>query len=338
MNVLVTGGAGFVGSVCCEQLLATGHNVVVVDNLSTGHREAVPPAVFFVEGDFGNTDLIKNLLRKHSIEAAMHFAGETLVTKSMTDPQAYFQTNVRKGLDFLDSLLESGVRNFIFSSTAATYGEPITTPITEEHPTRPINAYGESKLMFEHILEWYRRAYGLQYAALRYFNAAGASSHFGEDHEPETHLLPRILDCALDPSQEFVIYGDSYPTPDGSCIRDYVHILDIAQAHLLAMNALLDEGKQGAYNIGTSKGYSVREVVRAVEEVTGQKLRVRVGPRREGDPAVLVASHERLVRDLGWKPRFSSLPDIVQSAWDWKRKHPYGYGSVTSEVAAVARE
>jgi len=337
MNVLVTGGAGFVGSICCERLLAVGHKVVIIDNLATGHKEAVCPAAIFVEGDFGEPGLIRSLVAKHAVEAVMHFAGETLVTKSMTDPRCYFHSNVRKGLDLLDTLLACSVNKFIFSSTAAVYGEPVATPITESHPKTPINAYGESKLIFEHFLEWYRRAYGLRYAALRYFNAAGASREFGEDHNPETHLLPRVLDCALDPNREFVLYGDDYPTPDGTCVRDYVHILDIAEAHILAMDALQDEQHHGAYNIGSSEGYSVREVVRTVEEVTGRKLRVRVGARRAGDPAVLVASHERLVRELGWEPRYSSLRDIVRSAWDWKRKHPHGYAAAAAELTAEPR-
>jgi UDP-glucose 4-epimerase len=263
----------------------------------------------------------------------MHFAGYILVEKSMTDPRSYFQNNVSQSLAFLDTLLECGVMKFIFSSSAAVYGEPVATPITEAHQKIPINPYGESKLMFERILEWYRRAYGLQYAAMRYFNAAGASQQFGEDHHPESHLLPRVLDCALDPAKEFVIYGEDYPTPDGSCVRDYVHVLDIAQAHILAMNCLDDEQKQGAYNIGSSQGYSVREVVQTVKEVTGRSPKVRIGQRRDGDPAILVASHDRLMRELGWKPRFSALLDIVKSAWEWKQKHPQGYAAVP-EVAA----
>jgi len=334
MNVLVAGGAGFVGSVCVEQLLAAGHFVLVMDNLSTGHRGAVSASASFVQGDFGDRELIRTLVRGRLVDAVMHFAGETLVEKSMTDPSIYFQNNVRKGLDLLDTLLECGVKKFVFSSTAAVYGEPVETPISESHPKAPINAYGESKLMVERMLEWYQRAYGLQYAALRYFNAAGASKEFGEDHQPESHLLPRVLDCALDPSREFMIYGDDYATPDGSCVRDYVHVLDIAQAHILALNALDDPQRQGAYNIGSSTGNSVREVVNAVEEVTGRKLRVRVGARRQGDPAILVATHDRVVRELGWKPRFSSLHDIVQSAWDWKQKHRHGYVATPAEVAA----
>jgi UDP-glucose 4-epimerase len=255
----------------------------------------------------------------------------------MADPRGYFQNNVCKSLDFLNTLLDGGVNKFIFSSTAAVYGEHVAVPITEAHQMIPINPYGETKLMFERILEWYRRVYGLQYAALRYFNAAGASLQFGEDHHPESHLLPRVLDCVLDPAKEFVIYGQDYPTPDGSCVRDYVHVLDIAQAHILAMNCLDDEGKQGAYNIGSSRGYSVREVVQAVEDVTGRRLKIRIGPRREGDPAVLVASHDRLVQDLGWQSRHSSLRDIVQSAWEWKQKHPQGYSPIVKETEALLR-
>ena len=331
MNVLVTGGAGFVGSVCSEQLLAAGHTVVVLDNLCTGHREAVPDSAVFVEADFGDALLLRDVVREYSIEAVMHFAGETLVEKSMTDPRSYFENNVKKGLILLNTLLDLSVKRFVFSSTAATYGEPVSTPITEEHPKSPINAYGESKLMVERFLEWYHRAYGLQYAALRYFNAAGATQQCGEDHNPETHLLPRILRSVLDPSLEFVIYGDRYRTPDGTCVRDYVHVLDIAQAHILALSALSRERCSGAYNIGSSTGHSVRQVVRAVEEVTGQTLKTRVGPARPGDPAVLVASHDKLMEELGWKPRYSSIREIVQSAWEWMQEHPNGYGGAETD-------
>ena len=325
MNVLVTGGAGYVGSICAEQLVAAGHNVVVIDDLSAGHRAAVHSEAYFLEADFGDTMLISDLVREHSIDAVMHFAGETLVEKSMTDPRVYFRSNVWKSLDFLDTLLKCEVRKFIFSSSAAVYGEPISTPITENHPTQPINAYGESKLMFERILEWYRRAYGLRYAALRYFNAAGASQLNGEDHNPESHLLPRLLNALVNRTQRFVIHGDDYSTPDGTCVRDYVHVLDIAEAHKLAMEALGENPRQGAFNIGSSAGYSVRQVVDAAEEVTGRALRFCVGPRRQGDPAILIASHERLAQTLGWKPRYSNLRDIVQSAWAWKQMHPQGY-------------
>ncbi len=327
MNVLVTGGAGYIGSICTEHLLEEGHTVVVVDNLSTGHREAVSSNALFEEGDFGDTVLIRDLVNQHRIEAVMHFAGETLVGKSMTDPQAYFRTNVRKGIDFLDTVLANGVRKLIFSSTAAVYGEPISFPISEDHPTRPINAYGESKLMFERILEWYRRAYGLMYAAPRYFNAAGATQDYGEFHNPETHLIPLLLWSLLDPSYKFIIHGDDYPTPDGTCVRDYVHVLDIARAHVLALNALKEGSFYGAFNIGSSTGYSVRDVLRAVEKVSGKNLTFRVGPRRQGDPAVLVASQERLCRELRWQPRYSSLESIVRSAWEWRCRYPEGYGN-----------
>lgn len=325
MNILVTGGAGYVGSVCAQELIAAGNTVVVFDNLSTGHRSAVPQAAVFVEGDFGNGSLVQDVVREHRIEAAMHFAGETLVGKSMSDPQAYFRTNVFKGIEFLDALLSSGVRNLIFSSTAAVYGEPLATPITEEHPKNPINAYGESKLMFERILEWYQRAYKLRYAAPRYFNAAGATDLHGEDHTPETHVLPLLMQSLLDPDCEFVVHGDDYPTADGTCIRDYVHVLDIASAHICALQGIRNGRFHGPFNVGTSTGYSVLQVLRAVEEVSGMRSRFRVGPRRGGDPAVLVASHERLSRELEWQPRVSNVVEIVRSAWNWKKLHPQGY-------------
>jgi UDP-glucose 4-epimerase len=327
MNILVTGGAGYVGSVCAEELLAAGNSVVVLDNLSTGHRDAVPSSATFVEGDFGDATLIRDIVREHKIEAAMHFAGETLVGKSMSDPQPYFRTNVHKGVDFLDALLTSGVRRLIFSSTAAVYGEPLATPITEEHPKNPINAYGESKLMFERILDWYQKAYKLHYATPRYFNAAGASKIRGEHHSPETHLIPLLLQSLLDPDYEFVIHGGDYPTADGTCIRDYVHVADIARSHILALQGISEGRFQGPFNVGTSKGFSVLQVLKAVEEVTGSKLKFRIGPRREGDPAILVASHERLTRELGWQASLSGILDIVRTAWEWRKLHPDGYAS-----------
>ena len=318
MNVLVTGGAGFVGSICTEHLLATGHKVVVLDNLSTGHLGAVPSEASFVEGDFGDRALCLDLIERFTIETVMHFAGETLVEKSMTDPRAYFNNNLKKGIDFLDLLVDSGVKNFVFSSTAAVYGEPKQTPITEDHPTSPINAYGDSKLMFEKVLGWYGRAYGLRSVVLRYFNAAGATQLLGENHLPESHLIPRLLNFVTDPGSEFVVHGDDYPTPDGTCIRDYVHVRDIAQAHVLGAQAL-SKGVCGTFNIGSGRGSSVWEVISTVERVIGRPVRFRVGPRREGDPAILVASNDRLSRELGWKPLASSLQEIVKSAWEWKR-------------------
>jgi UDP-glucose 4-epimerase len=324
MNALVTGGAGFVGSVCTEQLLAAGTNVLVLDNLVAGHRGAVPSGADLVEGDYGDSRLVGRLIRDNRIEAVMHFAGETLVEKSMTDPRSYFDANVKKGIDFLNTLIEQQVTKIIFSSTAAVYGEPQEKVITEMHRKEPINAYGESKLMFERILDWYRRAYGLEYIAVRYFNAAGASLKCGEDHSPESHLIPLLLESVISPNRKFTIFGDDYDTADGTCVRDYVHVLDIAQAHILALHAL-QRGHFGEYNLGSGMGFSVMEVLRVVEEVTGHKVSYRVGPRRKGDPAFLVASNEKARRELNWNLKHSTLDEIVQSAWKWKRAHPGGY-------------
>lgn len=326
MNVLVTGGAGYVGSVSVQELLSRSHRVVVIDNLVTGHRGALSPGVEFVEGDCGDSNLVRQLVSRYQIDSAMHFAAETLVTKSMTDPRVYFQNNLSKGLSLLDALLDGGVKRIIFSSTAAVYGEPVETPITERHPTFPINSYGESKLMFERILDWYSRAYDFRYIAVRYFNAAGASENYGEHHHPETHLIPRLLDSVLH-NEEFTIHGDDYPTPDGTCVRDYVHVRDIAQAHVLALEELAAGRPSGIFNIGSNSGYSVREVLEATRKITGHKLCPRIGPRRQGDPAVLVADNTKLKRELGWQPRFSSLEEIIRSAWVWKQSHPAGYGA-----------
>ncbi len=324
MNILVTGGAGYVGSVCSEQLIAQGHHVVILDNLVTGHRKAVPTEATFIEGDISRGDVVGEAITGHAIEAVMHFAGETLVTKSMTDPRCYFENNLCKGVALLDTIMQHGIRQIIFSSTAAVFGEPLSTPITEEHPTNPINAYGESKLMFEKILDWYSRAYGLRYIAVRYFNAAGASANFGEAHRPETHLIPLLLESAQDGNKEFRIYGDDYSTQDGTCVRDYVHVLDIAQAHIRALHAV-EQGRSGIYNVGSSTGYSVREVVQAVQAVTGKVLRIGIGVRRPGDPAVLVAGNAKLVKELGWSPQHSDLRNIVSTAWAWKQQHRDGY-------------
>jgi len=323
MNILVTGGAGYVGSVCAEQLIAQKHHVVIIDNLATGHREAVPEDAVFIEADVAHEEVVSEAIARHHIDSCMHFAGETLVGESMTNPRRYFDNNLRKSMSLVDTLMRGGVNRIIFSSTAAIFGEPVFTPITEEHPTQPINAYGESKLMLEKLLAWYNRAYGLRYIAVRYFNAAGASARCGEDHHPETHLIPLLLDFALDDHAKAQIWGDDYPTPDGTCIRDYVHVIDIAQAHILALHALA-EGRSGVYNIGSGSGHSVRQVIAAVEAVTGKRLRVGVGPRRAGDPAVLVASPQKLIRELGWKPKHSDLIEIVRSAWLWKQQHRLG--------------
>jgi len=336
MKVLVTGGAGFVGSVCVECLLAEGHCVAVIDNLSTGHRNAVSREAEFFEGDFVDAEFVTPLIESFQPDVVMHFAAETLVENSMTRPRIYFENNVQKAISFLNVLLDLGVKNFICSSTAAVYGSPVETPITEEHPTAPVNAYGESKLIFEKVLEWYRRAYGLNYVAFRYFNACGATMFLGECHDPETHLIPRILSSLEEPSVDFVIYGDDYPTPDGTCVRDYVHVEDIARAHILGMHPLV-RGCRGIYNIGSGSGYSVKEVMSVVHQVTGRPVPYRVGPRREGDPAVLVASSAKLSTDLGWQPQHSGLQQIVESAWRWRRNRPQGYELEYGERAVGGR-
>ena len=335
MRVLVTGGAGFVGSICTECLLAAGHDVAVVDNLQTGHREAVPSDAQFFEGNFADRELISRLVTAFQPDGVMHFAAETLVDHSLTRPRVYFENNLQRAVTFLNLLLDLEVKSFIFSSTAAVYGNPETAPIPEEHPTRPINSYGESKLMFEKVLEWYRRAYGLRYIAMRYFNACGATENRGEHHVPETHLIPRILD-AIEAGTEMAVYGHDYPTSDGTCVRDYVHVRDIAQAHILAMEALAG-GSSGIYNIGTGSGNSVTQVIQVAERVAGRPLRTRVAPRRAGDPAMLVASNTKLRNELGWQPQHSNLEEIIRSAWEWKTRRPDGYslGAAQSGIRAV---
>lgn len=324
MNTLVTGGAGYVGSVCAEQLIRQGHGVLVYDNLSAGHRAAVPSKANFVEGEIGDADKVRRALKKYRIEAIMHFAAKALVEESIRDPALFYANNVSATLTLLDLAVENKIDKFVFSSSAAVYGEPQSVPISEEHSKLPVNSYGETKLAIERALGWYAPAYGINFAALRYFNASGCTAALGEDHRPETHLLPRLLDAALDASKEFVIYGEDYPTPDGTCLRDFVHVLDIARAHILALRKL-PKIKTGIYNVGLGKGYSIREVVTAVEQVTHRKVNVRVGSRRAGDPARLVASPERICRDLGWRPRHSELVQIVRSAWKWRQQHPEGY-------------
>src|SRR5438046_871177 len=305
MNVFVTGGAGYIGSVCTEELLNAGHQVTVYDDLSEGHRSAVDARARFVAGQPQRDQDILNAVRDAQPEAIMHFAGSALVGESMANPKKYFHNNVVNGLRLLDAAVECGVRKFIFSSTCATYGPPERVPMTEDLPQRPINPYGESKLMFEKILGWYRQIYGLEFIAFRYFNAAGASEKFGEHHRTETHLIPNVLKVPLGQAEHCEIYGTDYPTPDGTCIRDYIHILDLAQAHILA----LAPGKQGFYNLGNGDGYSVRQVIRACEKITGAKIPVIEKPRRPGDPPKLVASAAKAIQELGWKPKCLSFED-----------------------------
>ncbi|HLH53003.1 MAG TPA: UDP-glucose 4-epimerase GalE [Verrucomicrobiae bacterium] len=321
MNVFLTGGAGYIGSVCAEELLNAGHSVTVYDDLSEGHRSAVDPRARFILGQPSREGDILNAVKAAKPEAILHFAANALVGESMTNPGKYFRNNVANGLSLLEAAVAAGVRKFVFSSTCATYGPPDRVPMTEDLPQRPINPYGESKLMFEKMLGWYRQIHGLDFVAFRYFNAAGASARFGEHHRIETHLVPNVLKVALGQSKQCEIYGTDYPTPDGTCIRDYIHIIDLAQAHILA----LEPGKSGFYNLGNGDGYSVRQVIETCEQVTGVKIPAVEKPRRPGDPPKLVASAAKAVRELGWKPAFPRLDDIIKTAWAWHKSHPQGY-------------
>ena len=321
MNLFVTGGAGYIGSVFVEEALNAGHHVTVFDNLSEGHRGAVDERATLVQADLSNEEKIVEALRQSKAEAVIHFAAFALVGESMVNPGKYFGNNVGNGVKLLNAAVAAGVRKFVFSSTCATYGPPDRVPMTEDLPQRPINPYGESKLMFERILGWYQQLHGLEFVALRYFNAAGASAKFGEHHRIETHLIPNVLKVALGQAAQCEIFGTDYPTPDGTCIRDYIHIVDLAQAHLLALPA----GKQGFYNLGNGDGYSVREVIQMCEKVAGQTINAVEKPRRPGDPPRLVASADKAKRELGWQPKFPRLEQIVSTAWEWHRKHPQGY-------------
>ena len=321
MNVLVTGGAGYIGSVFVEQLLDAGHSVTVFDNLSEGHRSAVDPRATFVHGDFNERDVIHDALAKAGPEAVVHFAAHALVGESMTNPSKYFRNNVGGGLNLLDACVATGVKKFVFSSTCATYGRPDRVPMDEELPQRPINPYGESKLMFEKVLSWYRQLHGLDFVAFRYFNAAGASRRFGEHHRIETHLIPNVLQVALGKRTHCEVYGTDYPTPDGTCIRDYIHIADLGAAHLLA----LQPKASGFYNLGNGEGFSVRQVIDVCSRLSGKPSPVVEKPRRPGDPPRRIAAAQRARQDLGWQPRFPRLEDIVATAWDWHQRHPDGY-------------
>jgi UDP-glucose 4-epimerase len=325
MNIFVTGGAGYIGSHTVRLLAEAGHRVRVYDNLSEGHAAAVPAGSLF-EGDLADEKrLVEGLL--DGFDCVMHFAAHCSVGESMEKPEKYYGNNVVGSLRLLLAMRKTGVKRIVFSSTAATYGNPVKTPIPEDHPTEPINAYGQTKLDFEHALKYYAGAYGIGYAALRYFNAAGAApdAKIGEDHDPETHLVPIVLEVALGRRDAVAIFGTDYPTPDGTCIRDYIHVYDLAQAHILAMEAI-EPGKGRVYNLGNGAGYSVREVIETARRVTGHRLPVKEGPRRAGDPPTLVASSEKIMRELGWKPRFPDLQAIVETAWRWHQSHPNGYG------------
>jgi UDP-glucose 4-epimerase len=322
MKIFVTGGAGYIGSICVEQLLAAGHEVTVFDNLSEGHRLAVDPGAHLSVGDLQNREDIEGAIREAKPDAVMHFAANALVGESMENPSKYFRNNVSAGINLLDAMVSNGVGKFVFSSTCATFGPPDRLPIDETLPQRPINPYGESKLIFEKILRWYDEIHGIKAVALRYFNAAGATEKYGEDHRIETHLIPNVLKVALGQKSHVDIYGTDYETPDGTCVRDYIHILDLAQAHMLA----LQTADSARYNLGTGGGTSVREIIACCERVTGKKIAVVEKPRRPGDPARLIAASDKIQGELGWKPRFQSIDAIIESAWAWHLKHPGGYG------------
>jgi len=326
VNILVTGGAGYIGSVVTEELVKQGDRVTVFDNLYYGHRAAVHPEAIFVEGDLADRAAVESLFDTYDVEAVMHFASYTLVGESMEQPFKYIGDNVINGLNLLQEAVAHGVRRFILSSSASLFGDPERVPIGEGERIIPGSPYGESKHILERILYWLDHIYGFRYAALRYFNAAGASpsGERGEDHDPETHLIPRVLQVALGQRDKIGIYGDDYPTRDGTCIRDYIHVTDLAQAHILALRAL-DEGSR-AYNLGNGQGFTVKEVIEMCREVTGHPIPAEVGPRRPGDPAVLVASSEKIRRELGWEPQYPGLRTIVEHAWEWHRTHPHGYG------------
>jgi UDP-glucose 4-epimerase len=327
MAILVLGGAGYIGSHAVDQLITKGYQVVVVDNLLTGHRQAVHSDATFYEGDIRDKTFLQGVFEKETIDGVIHFAASSLVGESVEKPLKYFNNNVYGMQILLEVMKENDVKNIVFSSTAATYGEPEQSPITEETPTNPKNPYGESKLMMEKMMRWCDEAYGMKYVALRYFNVAGAKadSSIGEDHDPETHLVPIILQVALGQRQELAIFGDDYDTPDGTCIRDYVHVEDLIAAHILALEYLKKGNDSNFFNLGSNNGYSVKEMLDAAREVTKKEIPAKVAPRRAGDPSTLVASSEKAKAILGWEPQYTDVKEIIETAWNWHVSHPEGY-------------
>jgi UDP-glucose 4-epimerase len=327
MNILVCGGAGYIGSHTVYELIDRGHSVVVADNLSKGHKEAVHSDAKLYVGDLRDTDFLDKVFAENKIDAVIDFAAFSLVGESCTEPLKYFDNNVYGTLRLLEAMNRAGVKKIVFSSTAATYGEPENIPIKEDDRTFPTNPYGESKLTVEKMLKWSDIAYGIKYVALRYFNAAGAhiSGKIGEDHSPESHLIPIILQVALGQREKIAMFGDDYPTPDGTCVRDYIHVTDLADAHIKAIEKLFKDNTSATYNLGNGKGFSVKEVVEEARKVTGHPIPATVEARRAGDPSTLIATSEKAIQELGWVPKFNSLSKIIETAWLWHSNHPNGY-------------
>lgn len=327
MAILVTGGAGYIGSHTVAELLSRGQEVVVIDNLQSGHRESLLGGKLY-EGDLRDKELLAKLFSENDIEAVIHFAANSLVGESMQNPVKYYDNNVYGTLCLLEAMEAANVRKIVFSSTAATYGEPKKVPIEETDPTQPTNVYGETKLTMERMMSWFDQVLGIKYVALRYFNAAGAheGGTIGEDHRPESHLIPLILQAALGQRPSIQVFGDDYNTPDGTCVRDYIHVSDLADAHLRAVDHLIGGGDSNVFNLGNGQGFSVKEVISKVREVTGKDFPVIISPRRAGDPAVLIASSDKARSVLGWTPKRDKLDDIIRSAWEWHSHHPNGYG------------
>ncbi len=325
MKILVAGGAGYIGSITTERLIKAGADVVVFDNLYQGHRDAVHPQAGFVQGDLADKTAVESAIATHKPDGVMHFASYTLVGESMTQPFLYLRDNVMNGLNLMEAAVKHGVKGFILSSTANLFDDPERIPIAETERIVPGSPYGESKHILERNLHWMDRLYSMKYACLRYFNACGASAERGEDHDPETHLIPLVLDVALGQREKIAIFGDDYDTPDGSCVRDYIHVIDLAEAHILAMQALLDGGESRKYNLGNGRGFSVKEVIQTAREVTGHPIPAEAGPRRPGDPDILIASSETINQELGWRPQFPELRQIIETAWNWHQANPNGY-------------
>ncbi|KJU72315.1 UDP-glucose 4-epimerase GalE [Clostridium baratii] len=326
MSILVCGGAGYIGSHMVAELLENGQDVVILDNLEKGHKDALLGGKLYI-GDLRDKEILNKIFTENNIEAVIDFAAYSLVGESMTEPLKYFNNNVYGTISLLEAMKEHNVKYIVFSSTAATYGEPECVPILEDSKTIPTNAYGESKLLVEKILNWCDKAYGIKYTTLRYFNAAGAhiNGKIGEDHSPETHLIPLILNVALGKRDEILIFGDDYDTKDGSCIRDYIHVSDLASAHSLALKRLMNGGESRIYNLGNGTGFSVKEMIDIARKVTGHEIPAKVAPRRAGDPAILIASSEKAIKELNWKPKFNSVETIIETAWNWHKNHPNGY-------------